>query len=160
MSPYSPPSYALKLDRIELLWPFGCVYCYTSDLKHFTANLYLPYPGSFYKLRWLQIVRVWLLVRFSVFPLIYSCAGNTCGKLVKGCDKVVKGRGKLFKGRGKVVKGHADRSLHLGKTLRITERLFNPWPSNFVTITCNKYATILRLQIFDSLFCLVMAIFR
>ena len=67
-------------------------------------------------LRWLQIVRVWLLVRFSVFPLIYSCAGNICGKLVKGCDKLVKGRGKLFKGRGRVIKGHADRSLHLGKT--------------------------------------------
>ena len=111
-------------------------------------------------LRWLQIVRLWLLVRFSVFPLICSCAGNTCGKLVKGCDKLVKGRGKLFKGRGRVVKGHADRSLHLGKTFRITERFFNPWPSNFDTITCNKYATILRLQIFDSLFCLVMEIFR
>ena len=64
-------------------------------------------------LRWLQIVHVWLLVRFSVFPVIYSCAGNTCGKLVKGCDKLVKG---LFKGRGGVVKGHADRSLHLGKS--------------------------------------------
>ena len=76
-------------------------------------------------------------VRFSVFPLIYSCAGSTCGKLVKGCDKLVKGHGKLFKGHGRVVKGHADRSLHLGKTFRITERLFNPWPSNFVTITCN-----------------------
>ena len=96
----------------------------------------------------------------SVFPLIYSCAGNTCGKLVKGCDKLVKGRGKLFKGRGRVVNWHADRSLHLGKTFQITERLFNPWPSNFVTITCNKYAIILRLQIFDSLFCLVMVIFR
>ena len=57
------------------------------------------------QLRWLRIVRVWLLVRFSVFPLVYSCAGNTCGKLVKGCDKLVKGRGKPFKGRGRVVKG-------------------------------------------------------
>ena len=56
-------------------------------------------------LRWLQIVHVWLLVRFSVFPLIYSFAGNTCGKLVKGCDKLVKRRDKLFKGRGRVVKG-------------------------------------------------------
>ena len=56
-------------------------------------------------LRWLRIVHVWLLVRFSVFPLIYCCACNTCGKLVKGHDKLVKGRGKLFKGRGRVVKG-------------------------------------------------------
>ena len=125
------------------------------------SEVYLYYNN----LRWLQIVHVWLLVRFSVFPLIYSCAGNTCGKLVKGCDKLVKecGKpelGKLFKGRGRLVKGHAERSLHLGKTFRITERFFNPWPSNFVTITCNKYATILQLQIFDTLFCLVMAIFR
>ena len=56
-------------------------------------------------------------------------------QVIPVCDKLVKGRGKLFKGRGKVVKGHAHRSLHLGKTFRITERLFNPWPSNFVTIT-------------------------
>ena len=120
------------------------------------SEVYLYYNN----LRWLQIVHVWLLVRFSVFPLIYSCAGNTCGKLVKGCDKLVKECGKLFKGRGRLVKGHAERSLHLGKTFRITERFFNPWPSNIVTITCNKYATILQLQIFDTLFCLVMAIFR
>ncbi len=33
-------------------------------------------------LGWLQTIHVWLLVRFSVFSLIYSCAGNTCGKLV------------------------------------------------------------------------------
>ena len=59
-------------------------------------------------LRWLRILHVWLLVRFSVFPLIYGCAGNTCGKLVKGCDKLVKGCGKLFEGHGRVVKGHAN----------------------------------------------------
>ena len=61
------------------------------------------------QLRWLRTVHVWLLVRFSVFPLIYSCACNTCGKLVKGCVKLFKGHGRLFKGR-------ADKSLHLGKT--------------------------------------------
>ena len=54
-------------------------------------------------------VHIWLLVRFSVFPLIYSSAGNTCGKLVKG-------RGKLVKGRGRLIMGHTDRPLHLGKT--------------------------------------------
>ena len=54
-------------------------------------------------------IYVWLLVRFSVFPLICSCACNTCGKLVKGCVK-------LFKRCGRLVKGRADKSLHLGKT--------------------------------------------
>ena len=51
-------------------------------------------------------IHLWLLVRFSVFPLICSCA---CSKLVKGCVK-------LFKRCGRLVKGRADKSLHLGKT--------------------------------------------
>ena len=38
-------------------------------------------------LRWLRTVHVWLLVRFTVLPLIYSCAGNTCGKLVNGHER-------------------------------------------------------------------------
>ena len=65
--------------------------------------------ACFIVLRWLRTVHVWLLVRFGVFPLIYSCACNTCGKLIKGCIK-------LFKGHGRLVKGRADKSLHLGKT--------------------------------------------
>ena len=40
-------------------------------------------------LRWLRTVHVWLLVRFSVLPLIYNCAGNTCGKLVNGHERGV-----------------------------------------------------------------------
>ena len=40
-------------------------------------------------LRWLRTVHVWLLVRFTVLPLIYSCAGNTCGKLVNGHERGV-----------------------------------------------------------------------
>ena len=87
--------------------------------------------------------------KVSVFTLIYSCAGNICGKLVKG-------HGKLVKRHGRIVKVHADRSLYLAKLFEF----FNSWPSNFDTITCNKYATILCLQIFDNLFCLVMVIFR
>ena len=49
------------------------------------------YKSKFYCycLRWLRTVHVWLLVRFSVLPLIYSCAGNTCGKLVNGHERGV-----------------------------------------------------------------------
>ena len=42
-----------------------------------------------FALRWLRTVHVWLLVRFTVLPLIYSCAGNTCGKLVNGHERGV-----------------------------------------------------------------------
>ena len=45
--------------------------------------------------RWLRTVHAWLPVRFSLFPLIYSCAGN---KLVKGRDKLVKGVANYLRG--------------------------------------------------------------
>ena len=111
-----------KLDQKNKL-KFLCKLCTFSQIR---SHILIPYRfqllsacgyaflrKEFLKLlcllRWLRTVHVWLLVRFSVFPLIYSCACNTCGKLVKGCVK-------LFKGRGRLVKGRADKSLHLGKS--------------------------------------------
>ena len=72
-----------------------CVFCGNSRQKDPSVSMH-RFPrdptlrGEWIKaLRWLRTVHVWLLVRFTVLPLIYSCAGNTCGKLVNGHERGV-----------------------------------------------------------------------